>query len=426
MRLALGLALALVLVSPCAAQDLQVVMPPAADVTPLPSDAKVTPISLARMAANLPRGKDWAEIFSYTPLGRRCYAGQMVTWDPKLNRFDDPDFHRAFHQELAEAGFKVADNQDDLFGEGDASADLEVGALITDIRVTTCGFRKLVRGKLVSVGRQKGSAVMDVEWQIYSAAEAKTIARIHTSGGWEVGFVDQAANELLQGAFAENVRQLAADPDFRRIVTSDAPTDMVPEPSAPIPVAYRSASAPVPIEDAAKGAVIVRVAGGFGSGVLISPDGYILTNHHVVGGSKRVRIRWPDGTETVGQLIRSNAARDVALIKAKEVKGDPLSIRRRPVKLGEAVYAIGTPLDRRLQNSVTRGVVSGARTINGHSYIQSDTQVTHGDSGGPLLDEKGAVVGLTDWGVDPSKGGALNFFIPIEDALKALAVTPAA
>ena len=426
MRVALGLALALVLGGPCLADNLEFVVPAPAQVAPLETGAHVTPVSLTRMAANLPRGKEWAELFDYHQLWKTCRPVQLVTWDPKLNRIDDPDLHRAFRRELVADGFKVTDDEDDLFAEAVASADLEVGALITDLRVKTCGSMILRRGKLVYLDKQKGTAVMDVEWQIYSAAEAKTVARIHTSGGLEVGFVDQAANALLQGAFAENVRQLAAHPEFRRIVLSSTVADAPPPSTAPIPVAYQAAVGPVQIEDATKGVVIVRVAGGFGSGVLISPDGYILTNHHVVGGSKHVRIRWPDGAESVGQVIRTDPARDVALIKAAQVRGAPLAIRRRPVKLGEGVYAIGTPLDRRLQNSVTRGVVSGARTIKGHSFIQSDAPVTHGDSGGPLLDEKGGVVGLTDWGVDPSEGGALNFFIPIEDALKALGVTPAA
>jgi S1-C subfamily serine protease len=64
--------------------------------------------------------------------------------------------------------------------------------------------------------------------------------------------------------------------------------------------------------------------------------------------------------------------------------------------------------------------------MEGQSFIQSDTPVTHGNSGGPLLDERGAVVGLSDLGADPSLGSTINFFIPIGDALKVLALKPAA
>lgn len=65
------------------------------------------------------------------------------------------------------------------------------------------------------------------------------------------------------------------------------------------------------------------------------------------------------------------------------------------------------------------------RTLEGESFIQSDAPITHGNSGGPLLDAKGAVVGLSDLGMDPSLGSTINFFIPIDDALKVLALRPA-
>lgn len=106
------------------------------------------------------------------------------------------------------------------------------------------------------------------------------------------------------------------------------------------------------------GAVVVFAGSGSGSGVLISTDGYILTNHHVAGKSGRVRIRWSDGTESVGEVVRADRRRDVALIKVASPKGRPLSIRQAPVELGDTVYAIGTPLGDELQNTVTRGIVS--------------------------------------------------------------------
>jgi len=162
-----------------------------------------------------------------------------------------------------------------------------------------------------------------------------------------------------------------------------------------------------------------------GSGVLISPDGYILTNQHVAGSAGRVRIRWADGAETAGEVVRADKRRDVTLIKADQPKGRALAIRRRPVDVGETVYVIGTPMAEAYQNTVTRGIVSANRTLDGQSFIQSDAGMTHGNSGGPLVDEKGAVVGLADLTVDGSKGSTINFFIPIDEALKALSLTPA-
>jgi len=422
MRWILGLALCAGLAGSAAA-EIEVVVPPPAQVTPLDAAAKSATLSLARMAANLPAGKPWAEVS-----GDRCGGGEVLVWNKKANRFNDPDLHRVFQQELSKAGFKVIDEQDDLFADKMDPADLQIGALVTDIRTKTCGPTTVKRRKTVFVGPQKGAEVMDIEWQVYSAADAKILARIHTTGGVQLGLVEDVADRLMQGAFAENVRQLAANADFRTLVTTQAlaaATDDDPAPP-PLKVDYRTASQPVRLEDAAKGVVLVRVSGGFGSGAVISPDGYILTNHHVTRNAKRVHIRWADGSETTGEVVRTDPARDVSLIKAAKAPGAALGLRHRPVEIGEVVYAIGTPLDGELQNTVTRGVVSAKRSIHGLDFIQSDAQVTHGDSGGPLLDASGAVVALTDMGLDPAKGAGLNFFIPIDEALKALGVEPVA
>ncbi|MFB2351152.1 trypsin-like peptidase domain-containing protein, partial [Priestia megaterium] len=85
---------------------------------------------------------------------------------------------------------------------------------------------------------------------------------------------------------------------------------------------------------------------------------------------------------------------------------------------GEAVFAIGSPLSAELQSTVTKGVVSANRIQDGFSFIQSDVAVTHGNRGGPLLDETGAVGGVTVSGLAPAGAPiGLNFFIPIGDAL---------
>jgi S1-C subfamily serine protease len=145
----------------------------------------------------------------------------------------------------------------------------------------------------------------------------------------------------------------------------------------------------------------------------------------VAGDSGRVRVRWPDGTDTVGEVVRADRRRDVALIKT-QARARPLAIRHAPATLGETVFAIGTPLDRNLAGTLTRGVVSTAsRIYEGQPFIQSDVGVTHGNSGGPLIDEKGAVIGLTVIGLYADQSKSLNLFIPIGEALKVLALQPA-
>ena len=416
MRFAVGFLLALAIAGPCAAEIFPVDVPPPAVVPSLETGARPAPVSFSRMAANLAEG----QIFAVVGNALLCrIGGEPLRWRSSMNQFSDPDFERIFRQEFAKAGLKVSGDQTNLFEQDAKAADLQLGALLTDFRAKLC------------VGPYGlyvvGSGAMKLEWQVYSVSAGKVVARVPSSSGvsdLKSNTVGDLLVQLLQQSFAEGVRQLEADPQFRQIVLSPRPVSISSAP--PLAVAFRTNAPPLQLKDAASGAVVIFAGGGSGSGVLISPDGYILTNHHVVGeAGGRVRIRWSDGTEGVGEVMRADRRRDVALIKAPATKGRALAIRQTPVELGETVYAIGTPLRDELQNTVTRGIVSATRMMDGQSFIQSDTPITHGNSGGPLLDEKGAVVGLSDLGTDPSLGSTINFFIPINDALKVLALQPA-
>ncbi|MET0376556.1 MAG: trypsin-like peptidase domain-containing protein [Rhizorhabdus sp.] len=182
-----------------------------------------------------------------------------------------------------------------------------------------------------------------------------------------------------------------------------------------VPLQFMGAS-PVPatLTGAVASTAVIFANSGEGSGFLISHDGYMLTNHHVVGGAQLVKVRWSDGTEVLGEVLRSDKPRDVALIKTDPKGRKPLALRGTPVAIGEDVYAIGAPTGRKFQNTVTKGIVSAMRLYKGHNFIQSDVGVTHGNSGGPIIDSKGHVVGLTDLGFDEAP--MVNLFIPIAEA----------
>jgi S1-C subfamily serine protease len=225
-------------------------------------------------------------------------------------------------------------------------------------------------------------------------------------------------------AFRENVRLLLGSTEFRQAVIGGA------TPAArPIlnPISF-SSGGPVarPIASVANSVAAIFTGDGMGTGFLISSDGYLLTNQHVVGEAKYVKVRWPDRSEVVGEVIRSDRRRDVALVKVEANARQPLALRRTGASLGETVFAIGTPLDPKLQGTVTKGIVSASRVFDGFSFVQSDVTINSGNSGGPLIDEKGAVLAITVSGYDV--GGApagINLFIPIDDALETLALKPA-
>ncbi|WP_024869593.1 Do family serine endopeptidase [Pseudoxanthomonas suwonensis] len=162
-----------------------------------------------------------------------------------------------------------------------------------------------------------------------------------------------------------------------------------------------------------------------GSGFIISDDGYILTNHHVVDGAEEVTVRLSDRREFTAQVVGSDPTYDVALLK---VDGKGLPVLRQgksaALKPGQWVVAIGSPLG--LDQSVTAGIVSavGRTTGAGQQYvpfIQTDVAINRGNSGGPLLNTSGEVVGINSQILSNSGGYmGVSFAIPIDLAMSAV------
>ncbi len=148
-----------------------------------------------------------------------------------------------------------------------------------------------------------------------------------------------------------------------------------------------------------------------------------LTNNHVAGQRKRVVVEFPSGLSIEGEVLRKNVLRDVALIRVPVRGLRVLPIREEPARIGEVVYAIGTPIFGRFRGSLTRGIVSAWRKDKRTRLerIQSDVDIQGGNSGGPLVDARGNVVGISMSGIGIGKTSiGLNFFIPIHDALAKL------
>lgn len=155
-----------------------------------------------------------------------------------------------------------------------------------------------------------------------------------------------------------------------------------------------------------------------GSGFILSEDGFIITNHHVIEEAKRVVVRLNDRNEYEAEVIGSDADSDVALLKI-EAKGLPVLklSSSSSLQVGEWVIAIGSPFG--FDHSVTQGIVSATkRSLPDSNYvpfIQTDVAINPGNSGGPLLNLKGEVVGVNSQILSQTGGYiGLSFAIPIE------------
>ncbi|MEX0916141.1 MAG: trypsin-like peptidase domain-containing protein, partial [Wenzhouxiangellaceae bacterium] len=157
---------------------------------------------------------------------------------------------------------------------------------------------------------------------------------------------------------------------------------------------------------------------GGGSGFIVRADGLIITNHHVIEEADEIIVRLADRREFVAELVGSDPETDVAVLRidAEDLPtleyGDSSSLRP-----GEWVIAIGSPFQ--FEQSVTAGIVSAKGRTQGQQqyvpFIQSDVAINRGNSGGPLIDTDGRVVGINSWILSSSGGNiGLSFSIPVE------------
>ncbi len=181
--------------------------------------------------------------------------------------------------------------------------------------------------------------------------------------------------------------------------------------AAPRP-APRGRRAPQPQEE--------EVQRGIGSGFIISQDGFVLTNAHVVDGADEVIVTLTDRREFKAKVLGSDKRSDVALLKVEASKLPSLTIGDSgKIRVGEWVIAIGSPFN--LENTVTAGIISAKSRDTGDylPLIQSDVAVNPGNSGGPLINMRGEVIGINSQIATLSGGyNGISFAVPIDEVMR--------
>ncbi|MEO5958013.1 MAG: Do family serine endopeptidase [Opitutaceae bacterium] len=160
---------------------------------------------------------------------------------------------------------------------------------------------------------------------------------------------------------------------------------------------------------------------GMGSGVIVSPDGYILTNNHVVEGADELKVKLTDDRDFTAKVVGADPKTDIAVIKVDASNLPVVTLAdSSKLRVGDVVFAVGNPLD--IGQTVTMGIIS-AKNRNVHiledvggyeDFIQTDAAINMGNSGGALIDARGRLVGINSAIISPSRGNiGIGLAVPI-------------
>ena len=403
-----------------------------------PFDQKAT-FALSKVVANIRRGTPIinfpaSDIGTSGALCNYRHKGESnIEWGAGSSVLGNwsTELGEIFYEALTQKGFDVAGDPKELFGreESVSSAEYLIGARIMEIKGNICQSHHWWDGR--PLNEYSGETYVKVEWIIYSTITRQKILSVETDG---YKFEKQPRSHgvviIFQEAFADAAEKFASNNDVINVALRKSEAPALANSGEAFPgltifgVVEKNSGIKETIADTLNSVVTIRVGMGHGTGFIASLDGYIFTNAHVVGEAAEVAVRFSNGLETTGKVVRTNKQRDTAVLKVPFRTNSPLSVSRRPLRALDTVYAVGSPLRESLESTITKGVVSALREDKntGLRFIQADVPISPGNSGGPLLDDYGNVVGMS---VAKFQGGGaegLSLFIPIDEVLSSLSV----
>ena len=409
----------------------QIVMAKAVVAPPLPAAAAVQPIALKEAASEpIALGDVIFRIETGTVLGHfyRIGRSKPVTddrWPASAGR--SREFDVAIMNRLRELGYTIVDPSDNPFRSVEpAKSRYRLGAIVS--RISRDHYFRYT-GEYISMPDEGyGIADADVEFQILeNSTEEIVFRKTYTGYGVEAG----KRPVPLIPAIINALDHALSDPGFVSAVRSDkngtpgtGPADSAATLRVPACPASGDTRLPDNLSRISGSVVTLRVGSFSGSGVIVSTLGHVLTAAHVVTGASRVSAILPTGMEFDAAVLRVDVPHDVALLQLPG-KGYPCVAvaRAHTLKPGEEVFVIGSPLGKTFATSVSRGVLSGEREIEGVRYLQTDASVNPGSSGGPLLDKTGRVQAIVSLKIVAPAVEGLAFGVPVDVLAKSLAVT---
>lgn len=349
----------------------------------------------------------------YESLIRMDYMTKQLFEDPKVGRPYIDEIIRGMRDE-GMISKTTADQK--LFSNTGKPPRYVLGADVQDMKVTLIDHSNKKKN-------WKYIGYFKIKWQIFDTKKEKIVldTTVNSCSTIQVEGIGANVGAKYPQLFYDNVRNLGNSQAVRSFLKSKTNTEELEvKPLTLKKITVPSSDKTNAVRTACLATVTIKTDIGHGSGFFISSDGYILTNFHVVQEMDNIKAITSDGFTLDVKVISRNELVDAAILKV-EGDGFPTEvINDTPVTIGEEVFVIGTPNNLELNQTVTKGIVSARRKIQNVNYIQTDASVNAGNSGGPIINSFGKVIGITTLKKQDSDGIALG--VSIEDILKSLRI----
>lgn len=267
---------------------------------------------------------------------------------------------------------------------------------------------------------------LNIKWDILDFYK-KTIYTdtIKSKSGEFVSYVSDAnstySKDALKDAMETSLYTLMNKEKFRSVLKLSKTSIVDTLQSMELQTAKNYVSS---IEQAVQSSVTIRTPKGHGSGFFVSENGYIVTNYHVIADTAKLEVILNDGSKFIPKIIRFNKESDLALLKIEKNNIVPFNISNtESAGMGKEIYVIGTPSAEDLSQTLTKGIISSIRKqANGSKIIQTDASISRGNSGGPLIDKEGKLLGIVNAKLIGMGIEGISFAMPASDITKSLAI----
>ena len=329
-----------------------------------------------------------------------------------------------FYEELTRLGYNIAGDPKDLFNANASvsSAEYLIAGRVTKMTGNFCSEHDFWYA--LPTNKYSGEMSVTVEWSVFNTLTKNIVLNETITGYYKLEKPEkEGITTVFENAFAISSENFAKSNKLRNlavgkkiVVASDNNS------KKEIKITQGKSQKEFNINNLRSNIVTIRIGQGHGSGFFIGNNGYLLTNAHVVGDSKSVQIITSSGMEIEGQVIRKSKSRDVSLIKVPLKITNSLYLKFEIPDIASDVYAAGTPINEALKTTVTKGIISNIRVDNasGLKFIQSDASISPGNSGGPLFDKFGNVIGISVAKYNTNSAEGLGLFIPLQDAFSSI------